>query len=77
MVELLKDFPAYVVAYRASGVVNSEEYKNVVMAKVDEVANQFGAINFLVRLETGMENYSIKALIDYLKISFNDGTGLS
>ncbi|UOF02552.1 SpoIIAA family protein [Bdellovibrio reynosensis] len=70
MVELLKDFPPYVVAYKATGKVFQDEYERVVMARVDEVAAQYDAINFLVRLETEMENYSVAALIDYLKISF-------
>ena len=70
MVELLKDFPPHVAAYRATGTIDKEEYERVVMARVNEVAAQFGKINFLVRLETGMENYSLPAFIDYLKISF-------
>ena len=70
MVELLKDLPPHVAAYRAWSKVNKEEYEKVVMARVDEVAAQFGKINFLVRLETDMENYSLRAFIDYLKVSF-------
>lgn len=70
MVELLKDFPPHVAAYKAWGKVNKEEYEQVVMARVDEVADQFGKINFLVRLETDFENYSLPAFRDYLKVSF-------
>lgn len=70
MVELLKNFPPYVAAYKASGKVNKEEYESIVMKRVNEVANEFGTINFLVRLETDMDNYSVAAFIDYLKISF-------
>jgi hypothetical protein len=70
MVELLRDFPPHVAAYRASGKVNKDEYEKIVMARVDEVAMQYGKINFLVRLETDMENYSLAAFIDYLKVSF-------
>jgi len=70
MVQLLEDFPAHVAAYAASGAVSKEEYRAVVMHRVDEVAEQFGRINFLVRLETDMGNYSIGAFLDYLKVSF-------
>ena len=70
MVELLKDFPPHVAAYRAWGAVSKEEYEKVVMARVDEVAMQFGKINFLVRLETDIDNYSIGAFFEYLKVSF-------
>ena len=70
MVELLRDFPDYVVAYQASGHVNQSEYETIVMNRVDKVAHRFGAMNFIVRLETGMQNYSLMALIDYVIISF-------
>lgn len=70
MVELLKDFPPHVAAYRAVGKVNKEEYEQVVMARVDEVAAKYGKINFLVLLQTDMGNYSFAALADYLKVSF-------
>jgi len=47
MVELLKDFPPHVAAYRATGKVDKEEYENIVMHRVDEVAKKYGKINFL------------------------------
>jgi len=40
------------------------------MTRVNEVAAKYGRINFLVFLETDMDNYSIGAFLDYLKISF-------
>jgi len=70
MVELLTDLPRHVAAYRAWDTINKEEYEQVVMARVDEVAAEFGKINFLVLLETDMQNYSAAAFIDYLKVSF-------
>ncbi|WP_373999291.1 STAS/SEC14 domain-containing protein [Bdellovibrio bacteriovorus] len=70
MVELLENFPSYVVAYKASGIVDADEYEKIVMKRVDEVAQKYDAINLIVRLETGMQNYTLNALLDYLKISF-------
>jgi hypothetical protein len=70
MVQLLDDFPPHVAAYKASGAVSKEEYRDVVMHRVDEVAAQYGKINFIVLLETDMGNYSIGAFLDYLKVSF-------
>lgn len=70
MVELLNDFPDHVAAYAASGAVSKEEYRDVVMHRVDEVAERYGRINFLVRLQTDMGNYSIGAFLEYLKVSF-------
>lgn len=70
MVELLQDFPPHVAAYKATGAVSKEEYEAVVMARVNEVARQYGKINFLVQLETSFMNYSMAAFMDYVKISF-------
>ena len=70
MVELLSDFPPHVAAYRAAGAVSKEEYEQVVMNRIDHVAKQYDRINFLVLLETSMTNYSITALLDYIKVSF-------
>ena len=70
MVTLLTGFPPHVAAYKASGAVSKEEYENIVMHRVDEVARQFGHINFLVRLETDFDNYSLAAFLDYIKVSF-------
>lgn len=70
MVELLKDFPPQVAAYRAAGAISQEEYQDVVMKRVQEVATLYGGINFLVLLETKMSNYSTGAFLRYLKVSF-------
>lgn len=70
MVELLPGFPPHVAAYKAAGAVSKEEYEAVVIKRVNEVAAQYGRINFLVRLETRFMNYSVAALADYVKISF-------
>lgn len=70
MVKLLDDFPPYVAAYKASGAVSKEEYEEVVMNRVNQVASVYGKINFLVLLETDMDNYSIGAFFKYLQVSF-------
>lgn len=70
MVSLMTDFPDHVVAYRAAGEVKKDEYERVVMTRVNEVADRYGKINFIVLLETDMQNYSLPAFIDYVKISF-------
>ncbi|WP_134091259.1 STAS/SEC14 domain-containing protein [Olivibacter sp. XZL3] len=74
MVTLLHNFPPHVAAYRAQGSVNKEEYKDVVMHRVDEVAASYPLINFFVLLETGFEEYSFMAFVEYVKVSFEHFT---
>lgn len=71
MVELLNDFPPYVAAYKATGQVSKEEYEQVVMARINEVARQYGKINFLVLMATDVSDYSFGSLVDYVKMTFN------
>jgi hypothetical protein len=74
MIELLKDFPPHVAAYRAGGSVEKEEYEQIMMKRVNEVADTYGKINFLVLLETDMQNFTLPAFLDYIKISFQHFT---
>jgi hypothetical protein len=74
MVVLLNEFPDHVAAYKATGAISQEEYEEVVMSRVDEVASRYERINFLVYLETDMSNYSIGAFLKYLKVSFEHFT---
>jgi hypothetical protein len=74
MVQLITDLPEHVAAYRASGAISKEEYDDVVIRRVEEVAAHFDQINFLVLLETGFDNYSLGAFMDYIKVSFEHFT---
>jgi len=70
MVEIINDLPEYVAAYKASGAISKQEYDQVVIRRVEQVASRFQQMNFLVLLETGLDNYSVGALVDYVKVSF-------
>jgi len=70
MVKLMDGFPDHVVAYRAQGKINHAEYEQIIVSRINEVADRYGILNFIVLLETGMEDYSLHAFMDYLKISF-------
>jgi len=70
MVELLNDFPPYVAAYKATGHVHKDEYEQVVMARINEVAAQYEKINFLVLMDTDVWDYSFGSLVDYVKMTF-------
>lgn len=70
MVELLNGFPLHVVAFRALGVVSKEEYKKVVIAKIEEATKGYPKINFFIVLQMDVDHYTLGALLDYLKVSF-------
>ena len=61
MIELLKDMPPHVAAFRATGKVTKEDYERVVIPVVDVIAKTYHKIYFLLVLDTSVANYSAGA----------------
>ncbi|WP_423149708.1 STAS/SEC14 domain-containing protein [Rubrolithibacter danxiaensis] len=70
MVELLADLPSTLVGFRASGEVTAEDYKNIVFPAVDAVAESTGKINFLLLLDTDIQNYTAGAGLNDILVGF-------
>ncbi|MGI8950395.1 MAG: STAS/SEC14 domain-containing protein [Chitinophagaceae bacterium] len=64
MIEIIKDMPVHVAAFRASGKVTKQDYENILMPAVDNLAKAHKKINFLLLLETDVGNYSLGAWVD-------------
>ena len=64
MIEIIKDLPPDVAAFKAIGKVHKEDYEKILIPEVDRVAKAFKKINFLLVLETDVANYSLGAWID-------------
>jgi hypothetical protein len=61
MIQLINDVPGNVAAFRASGEVTQEDYQNVVVPEVDRQVKQDGELNFLLQLDTDVENFTLGA----------------
>jgi hypothetical protein len=68
MIEQLKDLPANVAGFRASGKVTKEEYDTILIPAVDKLADNTGKINYLFVLDTDISNLSVGAWYDDLKV---------
>jgi SpoIIAA-like len=64
MIEVLKDLPPYIAAFKTTGKVTKEDYEKVVIPFIDRVAKKYGKINFLLCLETDVSNYTAGAWMD-------------
>lgn len=63
MITQIKEIPANMVAFRATGDVTKEDFEKVVFPAVDAVVKRTGELNYLLLLETGSKNFTMGAWI--------------
>ena len=64
MIETIKEIPANVAAFRATGIVTREDYQNIVVPEVDRLVNKTDELNFLLVLDTDVENFTAGAWME-------------
>lgn len=61
MIEVIKDAPANVAGFRASGEVTADDYKNVMEPHVKQLVERTGELNFLYVVDTDVANFTAGA----------------
>ncbi|MEO6682128.1 MAG: STAS/SEC14 domain-containing protein [Ginsengibacter sp.] len=61
MIEVMKGLPPHVAAFIATGKITRQDYDEVIYPIVDQVYKDFGKINYLLLLNTPLQNYSAGA----------------
>lgn len=64
MIHLIQNAPRNVAAFRAVGEVTKEDYQNVVTPEVERIIASAGHINFLLYLDTEIENFTAGAWVE-------------
>jgi hypothetical protein len=64
MLTRIEDVPNYVVAFKATGEVNKEDYDKILMPAIDNADKTHGHIHFLFLLETPVKNFSAGAWLE-------------
>lgn len=64
MLTKITDVPDYVAAFKATGEVDKDDYKNILMPEVERIDKEHGHIHFLYVLETPVKNFSVGAWIE-------------
>jgi len=72
MLQFIKDLPNHVVGIRATGEVNKEDYKKVLIPRMEELARRQGEIDYLLVLETDVQNFSAAAWFEDLKLGLKN-----
>src|SRR5688572_10114234 len=61
MIESLKNVPANVAAFRATGEITQDDFKNVVIPEVEALVEKTGKLNYLLLLDTDVSNFTAGA----------------
>lgn len=61
MIEIM-DAPQNVVAFKASGHVDKHDYDTIVIPAIDALVEKQGKINFMLVLDTNLNNFTIGAI---------------
>lgn len=61
MITIMKDVPANVAAFTASGEVTKEDFANTVMPHVKAIVDLHGELNYVLKLDTDVSNFTAGA----------------
>jgi hypothetical protein len=61
MLQKLEGMPSHVAAFKATGEVTTDDYKNVLVPEIDRVDKEHGHIHFMMVMETSTKNFSLGA----------------
>lgn len=74
MITIISDVPDNVAAFRATGDVKKEDYRDVVIPAIDALVKKQGKINFMLVLDTAIRNFSIGAFLQDLGVGLKHFT---
>ncbi|MDP9960798.1 STAS/SEC14 domain-containing protein [Chryseobacterium lathyri] len=61
MITIIPEAPENVAAFSATGDVTKEDFENLVIPHVKEKVDQFGELNYLLYLDTDLDNFTMGA----------------
>ncbi|MBC7915580.1 MAG: STAS/SEC14 domain-containing protein [Pyrinomonadaceae bacterium] len=61
MLEIINDLPAHVLGVKATGEVDAADLKTILLPALEQQAESFDSINYLLVLDTSVKNFSAGA----------------
>jgi hypothetical protein len=68
MIQVIKEVPGNVAAFRALGKVEAKDYDNIVIPEIDNLVKKQGRINFMLVLDTNLSSFTMGAIIKDLSV---------
>lgn len=70
MIETIPGFPPYVAAFNATGKITGKDYDEVINPLIRTIYKQHGKVNYLLVLNTSLNNYSLEAWLKDALLGF-------
>jgi hypothetical protein len=77
MLQFIKDLPDHVIGIRATGEVDKDDYERVLIPRMEELVKRQGEINYLLVMETNVQNFSVAAWFEDFKLALKNFTKLN
>lgn len=61
MITIINDAPENVAAFKAAGEITKEDFENLVIPHVKKKVEQFGELNYLLYLDTDLDQFTAGA----------------
>ena len=61
MIEVIPGFPPNVAAFNATGKITGQDYDEIINPLVKKIYKECGKINYLLVINTPLENYNLEA----------------
>jgi hypothetical protein len=74
MLQFINDLPDHVVGILATGKVDKDDYERVLIPHMEELVKHQGKINYLLVLETDVQNFSTAAWWEDFKLGLKNFT---
>lgn len=74
MIAKIQNAPDNVAAFEAIGKVTKEDFENTVFPTVQEKVKEFDELNYLLHLNTGIEDFTFKAWLEDLLLGIKNLT---
>lgn len=74
MLQFINNLPDNVIGIHATGEVTKEDYQNVLLPRLNELVKRQGEINYLLVLQTNVQNFSAGSWWEDLKMGLKNFT---
>ncbi|HUZ62002.1 MAG TPA: STAS/SEC14 domain-containing protein [Hanamia sp.] len=61
MIEIIQGLPSNVAAFNATGKITGKDYDEIINPLVKNIYKEFGKINYLLVLNTSLDQYNLEA----------------
>lgn len=70
MIEVIPGMPPFVAPFRAQDKVTRQDYEEIINPLVEKIYREYGKINYLLVINTPLDNYSVGAWLKDVLLGF-------